>query len=66
MTLKKYKTLFGVLAVLLVALVTGVAVGKIYVDSIPVNIILNATEAELRDSDEIIEELVKSYLGKNK
>lgn len=65
MTLKKYKTLFGVLAVLLVALVTGVAVGKIYVDSIPVNIILNATEAELRDSDEIIEELVERSKKEN-
>ena len=59
MTLKKYKNLFMILAVFMVALVTGVAVGKIYVDSIPENIILNVTEAELRDSDEVVEKLVE-------
>lgn len=43
----------------MVALVTGVAVGKIYVDSIPANVVVNMTEAELRDSDADVEKLVK-------
>lgn len=43
----------------MVALVTGVAVGKIYVDSMPANIILNFTEAELREDDEVVKNLVE-------
>ncbi len=43
----------------MVALVTGVAVGKLYVDSLPANLVLNTTEAELRDSDEDVLKLVK-------
>ena len=43
----------------MVALVTGIAVGKLYVDSIPANVVVNMTEAELRDSDADVEKLVK-------
>ena len=43
----------------MVALVTGVAVGKLYVDSLPANLVLNTTEEELRDSEEDILKLVK-------
>jgi len=56
---KKFKTIFGVLVIFMVALVTGVTVGKLYVDSIPDNIIMGMTEAELRDSDAVVKKLVE-------
>jgi len=56
---KKFKSIFGILVVFMVALVTGVTVGKLYVDSIPANVVVNMTEAELRDSDAEVEKLVK-------
>lgn len=59
MSRKKFKTIFGALVIFAVALVTGIAVGKLYVDSIPANIVVNMTEAELRDSNADVEKLVK-------
>ncbi len=59
MSPKKFRTIIGALAVFMVALVTGVAVGKLYVDSIPTNVVMNMTEAELRDSDADVLKLVK-------
>jgi hypothetical protein len=56
---KKGKSIFGVFVMLLVAIVTGVEIGRIYVDNLPANVIMNATEAELRDSDEDVAKLVK-------
>lgn len=65
MILKKYKTIFGILVIFMVAIVTGVAVGKLYVDSIPANLIVDATEAELRDDDASILKLVNRSKKEN-
>ncbi len=56
---KKFKTILGALAVFMVALVTGVAVGKLYVDSIPANVVLGMSEEELRDSEADVKKLVE-------
>lgn len=65
MSSKKFKTILGVLVIFMVALVTGVAVGKLYVDSIPANVVMNMTEAELRDSDADVKKLVEKSKTRN-
>ena len=55
---KKYKKLFGMVAVCLIALVTGVAVGKIFVDTSVVAQSVSGTYRDYQDSDSDIEALV--------
>ena len=55
---KKYKKLFGILAICLVAIITGVAVGKIFVDTSVVAQTVSGTYRDYQDSDEDIAALV--------
>ena len=65
MSSKKFRRIFGVLLIFAVALVTGFAVGKLYVDSIPANVVMNMTEAELRDPEADIKKLVEKSKTKS-
>jgi len=56
---KKHTKLFGILAVCLIAIVTGVAVGKIFVDTSVVAQSISGTYRDYQDSDEDIAALVK-------
>ena len=58
----KAKNLIGVIVVL-VALFSGYLVGRIYVDSIQPAAVVNATEADLREKSEKVQELCKKADG---
>lgn len=58
MKAKKYKKLFGIVAVCLIAIVTGVAVGKIFVDTSVVAQTVSGTYKDYQDSDSDIQALV--------
>ena len=64
MTLLKKHSFIGVVAVLLVAIITGFSVGRIYVGSIDPEIINPYSIEQLVEKDEVVQELVAQSVGK--